>query len=149
MWPFNKTTREQDAIRWTAANTDFVRALSKEISASLIKSIGEEFKAAANQSSMDLYVWYRKLGVIPIPALQRFEQDHGLTEESIQAILARHHLGDSVKSVSINDVVEKSHLKELENNLEEMGLACERQKKRNDQLEAQLRGMKKEIEGEA
>ena len=72
-----KMKAEQDAIRWAAANTDFVFSLAKEISSNLFKYLSDEFKTVANDSSMEFYVWYRKLGMIPQQVIQRFEQTHG------------------------------------------------------------------------
>jgi len=135
-----KMKAEQDAIRWAAANTDFVLSLAKEISSNLFKYLSDEFKTVANDSSMEFYVWYRKLGMIPQQVIQRFEQTHGLTEDVIRRLLEQHHLEDVLQSVSINDVVEKWKVRELEKCLTKMKIDYEREKERNDYLQARIIG---------
>ena len=135
-----KMKAEQDAIRWAAANTDFVFSLAKEISSNLFKYLSDEFKTVANDSSMEFYVWYRKLGMIPQQVIQEFEQTHGLTEDVIRRLLEQHHLEDVLQSVSINDVVEKRQVRELEKRLTNMKIDYEREKERNDYLQARIIG---------
>jgi Asp-tRNA(Asn)/Glu-tRNA(Gln) amidotransferase B subunit len=138
-----KKTAEQEAIRWAAGNTDFVRSLAEEISQRIIPGLNDRFTNSANDPAMDLYIWYRKLGMIPSQCIRKFEEAYGLADETIRTLMTTRHLEDCVETVSINDVVRVERLREYETVIEAMKSDLQKEKDRNGKLQESLIEMSK------
>jgi len=138
-----KRTTEEEAIRWVAANTDFVKSLAEEISERLVTSLSGKLKETANDAAMELYVWYRKLGMIPEKAIRKFEEMCNLNDDIVRGMMVNAHLESSIETVSINDVVKLDTVRELVDRIETLKHDYEKEKSRNDVLQNRILDMTK------